>query len=339
MSPPSPATPTKGRSTRWPTNLAVSGDFVLGVAKTDNCIHEVAASMYDSNHREYRATLSVWSRDVPWQGVYLLVCQAFATHPNRIAIGDVSELRLVPPEFDGLDRSKPSLPRAQTLFSGVAVLDSVDEDRRSGLAVGFTHLDKAQQWKRFTIRIEFEPTSRWNGWLLPHERSLISFDAVFAEFGYADTFKCWIRRINYIDAASPTLLRALGIAIPGSGDRADRLRQLYSSSPATATTQTAESSTSGSANADAASGPPGDTPVPAAASPTTSGAKGDAVTGTPPATPTPASGGKQKAVDDEPRDAAEDLDQAAARDIEAMLATTPPAKVRRTAASTSRSRP
>ncbi|KAK0523056.1 hypothetical protein OC834_006042 [Tilletia horrida] len=355
MSTSNPPSPSKSRSARWPTHLAICADFILGTSKTDGCNHEVQCSLYDGNGREHRATLSVWSRDVPWQGLYILVCQAFATHPNRIAIGDVSEMRLVPAQFDGLDRSKPSLPRTQSLFTGIAVLDSVDEDRRSGLALGFTHLDKAKQWQRFTIRIEFEPTSRWNGWLLPSERSLISFDAVFAEFGYADTFKCWIRRISYIDPASPALLRALGIAIPGGGDRADRLRQLYGSGTAPTPTDAAISASSSNATlgttsfnsnpasiSESATVPPGSTSLPAASPSTTEGlppaSQTPASSSRPPSTPVPVSNGKTKAsIDDDAGITAEDLEQSAALDIEAMLTSPPPPKVRRTAATSSRS--
>ncbi|KAE8218054.1 hypothetical protein CF319_g7993 [Tilletia indica] len=222
-----PTTPTQPiiKNAKWATHLNLSAELVLGKAASKDNVNEVSSTMYTNDIEEHPVTLNVWARDPPDQGSYLLTNIPFSTNPMRLGVGDAAEMRRVPEEMDGTDPDQPTLPASFIFLSGLGVVGAVDANRKGCAVSGFTYLNKKHGWQKFTLRLEFEETTRWAAWTVPASRTLVSFDCVVADRGSDDVLKCHIRRITAIDDANRALLLALNVGSPGGGDRAERIRQ------------------------------------------------------------------------------------------------------------------
>ncbi|KAE8227714.1 hypothetical protein CF326_g7381 [Tilletia indica] len=224
MAPSSPTVVT-GKNSKWPTHLNLSAELILGTSASKDNVNEVSSTMYTHDGQEHAVSLNVWARDPPEQGTYLLTNIPFATTPLRLGVGDVAEMRSVPDEFDGIENDLPSLPPTFVFLSGIGVIGAVDADRKGCTVAGFTYLNKKHGWQKYSLRLEFEDTARWQAWTVPGSRSLVTFDAIMVGHGDDGMYKFHIRRITSIHDAERGLLQALNIGSPGGGDRAERLRQ------------------------------------------------------------------------------------------------------------------
>ncbi|KAE8218021.1 hypothetical protein CF319_g8019 [Tilletia indica] len=222
-----PTTPTQPiiKNAKWATHLNLSAELVLGKAASKDNVNEVSSTMYTNDIEEHAVTLNVWARDPPEQGSYLLTNIPFATNPMRLGVGDATEMRRIPEEMDGTDPDQPTLPPSFIFLTGIGVIGAVDATRKGCTVAGFTYLNKKHGWQKFTLRLEFEETTRWAAWTVPASRTLVSFDCIVADRGSDDILKCYIRRITAIDDANRALLLALNVGSPGGGDRAERIRQ------------------------------------------------------------------------------------------------------------------
>ncbi|CAD6904281.1 unnamed protein product [Tilletia laevis] len=146
---------------KWPTHLAITGDLVLGLAQSDNYVHNIEATVYDIDDCPHPATLNIWARDVPEQGAYLVTSVPVATSPTIMAISDAITLRRVPEEIDGGNLTGPSLDAVPPMFTGIGVIRSVEADRKSGTVVGLTYLNKAMGWKEWRVNLMFEGSIRF----------------------------------------------------------------------------------------------------------------------------------------------------------------------------------
>ncbi|KAE8250722.1 hypothetical protein A4X13_0g4453 [Tilletia indica] len=221
----SPGSTYASKNTKWVTHLALSSDIILGGADTQNNIHEISCTMDDSKGQIHSVKLNVWARDTPEQGVYILNNVPFATNPLRLGVGDVATMRRVPDEFDGSEPGSPCLPATPIELSGIAVVASVDEERKSGLLKGFTYLNKGHQWQPFTFQATFPDTPKYEAWKIPGPRSLVHFDATVIEEGPHHILQTSLIRVTLLDVAPASILQALGITNTTTDDRAKRIRQ------------------------------------------------------------------------------------------------------------------
>ncbi|KAK0522715.1 hypothetical protein OC834_006171 [Tilletia horrida] len=219
------APPPTVSKTKYPTNLNVSGDFVLGESQTDGSVHEVASTFYSNDGAEHSVDINIWSRELIDEGCYIITDVPMSTDPLHIGIGDRINMRRMLDEFDGTDPDQPCLPPSAIFFSGVGVTTWVANDRKSCLVTGFTYISKKHGWQKYILRLVFEDTPKWAAWFVPGGRNLVNFDCILAAQDSDGVFKCWIRRIASIEAASSTLLSALDTGNTSADKRAERIRQ------------------------------------------------------------------------------------------------------------------
>ncbi|KAE8226589.1 hypothetical protein CF326_g7682 [Tilletia indica] len=272
--------PTK--NTKWVTHLALSADVILGKAKSDNCVHEIEGTFDDTEGQIHKVMLNCWARDVPDQGVYVLVNVPFATHPHRLGLPEVTSLRLIPDEMDGSDTGGVTLPPTPVFLTGIGVICSVSADRKSVVIKGFTYLNKTHQWQMWTINSAFPDTPKYNAWTAPGPRSLVSFDCtVLREAGH-HTLDTALVRVTLLSPAPAPLLQALSVVSPATDDRAERIRQARAARQA----QPSSSSTS-IPSTPSTSGNKEETKEESAATPADADVPKLPVTFTRPVTPTP----------------------------------------------------
>ncbi|KAK0518660.1 hypothetical protein OC834_005622 [Tilletia horrida] len=216
--------PASGRSNKWPTNLSICADLILGMSQSEDSVHEVDASFGSSDGSEHNGKLNIWSRDPVGQGLYLAVNVAIATHPLRLSVSDAYNLRFVPEAIDGTDPDMPCLPPGPTCAKGTAIVISVSEDRKSCVVMGFTYLNKTHQWQKFKIRLVFEATIRWEPWTCSPVGTLVDFEALITSMDDEHTFEAVIRRLSSIEANTKSLQQALQMSSPAV-NRAALVRQ------------------------------------------------------------------------------------------------------------------
>ncbi|KAE8220556.1 hypothetical protein CF319_g5931 [Tilletia indica] len=213
------------KNTKWVTHLALSADVILGQATTENCVHEIQATMDDSEGQIHKVGLNCWSRDVPEQGVYILNNVPFATNPHRLGIADPATMRRLPDEMDGSEGGGGALPAGPILLTGIMVIDSVSEDRKSAVFKGLTYLNKSHLWQQFCLKGTFPDTPKYVPWYVPGARNLVHVDCVVLREGGYHILETALVRVTLLGPAPPALLQALKITTPGSDDRAKRIRQ------------------------------------------------------------------------------------------------------------------
>ncbi|KAK0532515.1 hypothetical protein OC835_003313 [Tilletia horrida] len=213
---------------KWCTFLALCGDAVVAHAGSQGYSHTYTAELYDATGRAYEITVSQWARTKPEDGLYIFTNVPFATSSRRADIGDSNSTRNIPPEIDGSDGVSPSVEECNSSFNGIGVVKEISEDKKSGVIVGFTFLNKESGWVQWEVKIVFEESTRWENWTFPPARSLVTFDAIIEEQDTEGPLKGLIRRLSYIMDAPRNLLQALGIGIGGStfSDKRSKLRGL-----------------------------------------------------------------------------------------------------------------
>ncbi|KAK0522979.1 hypothetical protein OC842_006301 [Tilletia horrida] len=221
---------TSARSTKFPTTLAISGDMVFGPSTVRDNVLEIAGHILNAK-TSIKALLSMWGRNPITEGLYLLTQCAMATHPLRINISEQMCARLVPEDFDGSIPENASLIPVLAYLSGIGVLKQVDPTKKSGIITGFVFLGRNVGWVEWSLHVSFEDNPRWNHWLLPSPRSLVSFDAVIDRVDEEGNVHCSLRRIFVIDAASQALLTALKIDGGAKSDRASLILGYRSKRP------------------------------------------------------------------------------------------------------------
>ncbi|KAE8231636.1 hypothetical protein CF326_g3345 [Tilletia indica] len=221
----SPSATTTTKNTKWVTHLALSADVILGQAKSENCVHEIDCTFDDSEGQVHKVALNCWARDVPEQGVYILVNIPFATHPLRLGLPDIGSLRQIPDELDGGEVGGVTLPSAPIFLTGTGVIHSISADRKSVVLKGLTYLNKTHQWQAWTLNSAFPDTPKYNMWMAPGARNLVSFDCTVIREAGDHTFDTTLNRITLLGPAPAPLLQALGVVSPTSDDRAERIRQ------------------------------------------------------------------------------------------------------------------
>ncbi|KAE8250118.1 hypothetical protein A4X13_0g4943 [Tilletia indica] len=234
----SPTSTSSTKNTKWVTHLALSADVILGKPKSENCVHEIDCTFDDSQGQIHKVALNCWARDVPEQGVYILVNVPFATHPLRLGLPDIACLRQIPDELDGSEVGGVTLPAAPVFLTGIGVIHSTSPDRKSVVIKGLTYLNKTHQWQSWTLNSAFPDTPKYSVWTAPGPRNLVSFDCtVISEAGH-HTFDTALNRITLLGPAPAPLLQALGVVSPATDDRAERIRQARAARQARPTTPT-----------------------------------------------------------------------------------------------------
>ncbi|KAK0557782.1 hypothetical protein OC844_005496 [Tilletia horrida] len=212
------------KSNKWPTNLSVCADLILGLAVSNDCVHEIDASFGSSSGAEHSGKLNIWSRDPVPQGLYLATNVAVSTNPLRFSVTDAYNLRFVPEAIDGTDPDIPCLPPGLTSTKGTAIVVSVSADRKSCLVMGFTYLNKTHGWQKFKMRLTFEVSTRWEPWTCPPVGTLVDFEALITGVDDEDTFDAVIRRLSSIETNTRSLQQALQMSTP-TANRAALVRQ------------------------------------------------------------------------------------------------------------------
>ncbi|KAE8233257.1 hypothetical protein CF326_g1702 [Tilletia indica] len=220
----SPSINSATKNTKWVTHLALSADIILGAAKSDSYVHEIDCSFDDAHGQIHKIALNCWARDVPEQGVYVVVNVPFATHPFRLGLADISGLRQIPDELDGSEGGV-TLPPAPIFLTGIGVVHSTSADRKSVVIKGQTYLNKTHQWQTWTINAAFPDTPKYAVWTTPGPRNLISFDCTIIKAAGHATFDTALTRIALLGPAPNPLLQALGVVSTATDDRAERIRQ------------------------------------------------------------------------------------------------------------------
>ncbi|KAE8207028.1 hypothetical protein CF327_g7431 [Tilletia walkeri] len=273
----SPSSTSATKNTKWVTHLALSADVILGKSKTENCVHDIEGTFDDAAGQIHKVSLNCWARDVPEQGVYLLVNVPFATHPLRLGLPDISFLRQIPDELDGSESGGVTLPTSPVFLTGTGMIVSTSADRKSVVIKGLTYLNKTHQWQVWTINSAFPDTPKYNVWTAPGPRNLVSFDCTVEGASGAGhhTFDTSLIRITLLGPAPNPLLQALNVVSPATDDRAERIRQARAGRQPRPTTPTPTAEDGDSkdktalANGDA-EGPPTPAMVPRAVTPTPS---------------------------------------------------------------------
>ncbi|KAE8220580.1 hypothetical protein CF319_g5914 [Tilletia indica] len=231
----SPSANSATKNTKWVTHLALSADIILGAAKSENCVHDIDCTFDDAHGQIHKVALNCWARDVPEQGVYILVNVPFATHPLRLGLPDISGLRQIPDELDGSEGGA-TLPPGPVSLTGIGVIHTTSADRKSVVIKGQTYLNKTHQWQTWTINAAFPETPKYAVWTTPGPRNLISFDCTIIKETGGPTFETALTRISLLGPAPTPLLQALGVVSSTTDDRAERIRQARAARQAPATT-------------------------------------------------------------------------------------------------------
>ncbi|KAK0522548.1 hypothetical protein OC842_006430 [Tilletia horrida] len=268
------------KTAKLPTHLAVTADAVLGPATSVSYVHDVEATLYDVDESPYAGSLNIWSRETPAQGLYLLSNVPCATNPLRIAVSDPITARLVPPTIDGSATMSDTLASMPALFSGNGVMFSTSEDKKTGKVIGMVYINRTVGWVPFAILLSFEDSPKWVSWFLPPANTLVTFDAILWRIAEDGTPECLVRRITAIDKASNTVLEALNMHQPKTGDRATKLKELRAAAKRTPATPTSGPITTPALGADVSG-----TEVSDAAAPK---ANKSGIPTMPPSSPTPA---------------------------------------------------
>ncbi|KAL9932313.1 hypothetical protein V8E36_008792 [Tilletia maclaganii] len=229
-----------GRGSKWTTHLSITGDIILGECHTTNYVHNIESSIYDLDDSLHTATCNVWARDAPQEGI----------------VQDPATMRYIPAEFDGAAPQGLGGSTVGPMLSGIGVLTSTAADRKSGIISGFTYLNKTDGWQRFDITVAFESTVRWDSWMLPVQRQLVSFDALLSRRGEDDTWETLIRRMTAMGPATPILLQALGCSAERAGEKAARLKEIREAAGAKLARPAADKSTAQETTADPKQGMP-----------------------------------------------------------------------------------
>ncbi|KAK0528460.1 hypothetical protein OC834_004045 [Tilletia horrida] len=224
------------KTTKWPTNLSICADLILGLAVSDDCVHEIDASFGSSSGTEHSGKLNIWSRDLVTQGLYLATNLAISTNPLRFSVTDPYNLRFVPEAIDGTDPDMPCLPPGPSSAKGIGLVVWTSDDRKSCLVMGFTYLNKTHAWQKYKIRLTFEVSVRWEPWTCAPVGTLVDFEALITGVDDEETLEAVIRRLSAIEANTKSLQQALQISTPTT-NRAALVRQAR----AAARTQTSPS--------------------------------------------------------------------------------------------------
>ncbi|KAK0524127.1 hypothetical protein OC834_005650 [Tilletia horrida] len=236
--PTAPALPNPAKTAKFPTHLAISGDALLGSAQSANCVHDIEATIYDHDENAYSGTLNMWARDQPAEGLYILNNVPCATGPFRLAVTDSNTVRLVPEEVDGSSASGICLPPGPVYFTGVAVLDGVDADRKGGTLTGWTYMGKKLGWVPWTFRAVFENAIKWNSWYLPPLNTLVAFEVLLHRIGEDGTIETLIRRMSAIEGTGAALMQSVGGSSSKVNARGAMLKEMRLAKKARATTAT-----------------------------------------------------------------------------------------------------
>ncbi|KAK0519793.1 hypothetical protein OC835_007412 [Tilletia horrida] len=224
----------RAKTPKFPTHLAMTGDVLLGSVTTDNCVHDIEATVYDSDENPHPGSLNIWARDQPAEGLYLLCNVPCATEPLRIAVSEPTTMRLVPEEVDGSSASGICLPPGPIFFTGVGLTESVDADRKGGMLVGWTYMGKKVGWIRYRIRAFFENTTKWIPWYMSQQNSLVAFDLLFYRINENDIVECLIRRLTVLDGNHSNLLQSVGATSTKAHSRGEKLKEIKAAKKALA---------------------------------------------------------------------------------------------------------
>ncbi|KAK0553247.1 hypothetical protein OC844_006333 [Tilletia horrida] len=211
---------------KFSTHLCITTDLVMGEAKTDNCVHEIEATIFDEHDEAISGWLNMWAREAPEEGLYQAVNVPMSTHPIRLSVADTDGLRKLPDGLDDAEHSGGSLPVILAYLTSMAVVEWIDADKKVCILTGFTYLNRTHGWQKFRYRAYFEDVMRYKHWTVPTPRSLVHAECVFRRIGEDGLIEAAIRRIAVVEKAPQQLLQALDIGQPKSGDRAARVRDI-----------------------------------------------------------------------------------------------------------------
>ncbi|KAK0541219.1 hypothetical protein OC842_000052 [Tilletia horrida] len=236
-----PALPNPAKTSKFPTHLAMSGDALFGSAQSANYVHDIETTIYDQDENPHSGTLSVWARDQPAEGLYILNNVPCVTGPFRLAVNEFNTMRLVPEEVDGSDTSSVCLPPGPVFFTGTGIVGGVDSDRKGGEIKGWTYMGKRHGWVPWLLRAFFENTIKWNPWYMPPLNAIVSFDVLLHRVREDGVMEVLIRRISAIEGTGATLLQNMGAAPAKPNARGAMLKELKAAKKArTAPTPTEE---------------------------------------------------------------------------------------------------
>ncbi|KAE8224282.1 hypothetical protein CF326_g8061, partial [Tilletia indica] len=199
--------------TKFPTYLAMTTDVILGSPSTDpkDYLHDIDITIFDGSDTARQASLKIWSRTCPTEGAYILNNVPCASDPIQIHVPDIVNLRKIPEEFDGSNPDNPTLTPTQPIIAGLAVIQWVDDTKKTCVLTGFSFMGKDKAWVLFKVRASFEDVPRFANWTVPAPRTLVTFDGIFSKVGEDGMMECCLRRMAQIDSAPPFLLSALDI--------------------------------------------------------------------------------------------------------------------------------
>ncbi|KAE8211521.1 hypothetical protein CF319_g9338 [Tilletia indica] len=155
-------------------------------------------TIFDGSDTARQASLKIWSRTCPTEGAYILNNVPCASDPIQIHVPDIVNLRKIPEEFDGSNPDNPTLTPTQPTIAGLAVIQWVDDTKKTCVRTGFSFMGKDKAWVLFKVRASFEDVPRFANWTVPAPRT----------------------------SAPPFLLSALDIGKSSAGDKAAKLREV-----------------------------------------------------------------------------------------------------------------